>query len=170
MIFVQLSHQLISLRKLIESLSEEQYIRKINHLGGASIGKHSRHIIELLQCARNGLENGKVDYFNRERNPFLESDRSFAIYSISILLESILASDKQLELAIEEFADTLVQRPILTTYFRELIYNTEHAIHHHALIKVALVEMKLDIVDMDFGMAYSTIQFNSTQVIGEQEK
>jgi EAL domain-containing protein (putative c-di-GMP-specific phosphodiesterase class I) len=50
---------------------------------------------------------------------------------------------------------------VSTTFFREIIYNAEHAIHHLALIRVALRVMKLDIVGDDFGMAYSTIKYLS---------
>ena len=48
---------------------------------------------------------------------------------------------------------------VFTTYYREIVYNTEHTVHHLALIKVALIEMKLNIVDKKFGMAGSTIKY-----------
>ena len=50
---------------------------------------------------------------------------------------------------------------VSTTYFREIVYNTEHTIHHLALIKVALLEMNLQLVDENFGMAYSTLKFKA---------
>ena len=50
---------------------------------------------------------------------------------------------------------------ITTTYFREVLYNTEHVIHHLALIKVALIDMDLDLADKNFGMAYSTIKYKN---------
>jgi hypothetical protein len=43
-----------------------------------------------------------------------------------------------------------------------MVYNTEHAIHHLALIKVALIEMQLQVIDENFGMAYSTIKYKAT--------
>jgi hypothetical protein len=68
MIFQQLSQQLASLKNLIELLDHRQFTQKVEHLGNASIGGHTRHIIELLQCAIDGHHTGTVDYINRKRN------------------------------------------------------------------------------------------------------
>jgi len=64
-------------------------------------------------------------------------------------------------LLVEEIEEA-IESTVTTTYFREIVYNTEHAIHHLALIKVALIEMNLDVVADDFGMAYSTMKFKSS--------
>jgi hypothetical protein len=165
MIFVQLSQQLFALRNLLETLTPDQYRKKIEHLSGASIGAHTRHIIELLQCARNGYVAGQVDYIHRERNLLMESEKEYAINSISYLLDSIAVPDKRLTLVTEQHSDYAENVVVQTTYFREIIYNTEHTIHHLALIKVALVEMKQDIVDQNFGKAYSTINYLASREI-----
>jgi hypothetical protein len=157
MIFSQLSQQLNSLSKLISLLNDEQYTLCIEHLGNASIGGHTRHIIELLDCAINGYQNGIVDYLNRERNFELQKNRTLAIQTIESSIKNINKSDKILKLVVEEF-DT--ETTVSTTFYREVIYNTEHTIHHLALIKVALFDMNLDLVEPHFGMAYSTIKFN----------
>jgi hypothetical protein len=65
MIFRQLEQQLRATINLIRALTDAQYLQKIVHLGNASIGQHTRHNIELLQCATNGYSNGFVDYVNR---------------------------------------------------------------------------------------------------------
>ena len=71
MIFQQLSQQLLSLIVLLRSLSNEQYSRKIKHLGNASIGGHTRHIIELIQCVNKGYDSDTIDYLNRILNHWL---------------------------------------------------------------------------------------------------
>ncbi len=159
MIFFQLKQQLKALSNLINNLSDYEYNHHISHLGNASIGGHTRHIIELLQCAITGHETGLVDYINRKRNLDLQSNRSYAIATIALILENINSNDKILRMLVEtenDFQNSLVS----TTYHREVVYNTEHTIHHLALIKVALIEMNLDLVDNNFGMAYSTIKYN----------
>jgi len=103
-----------------------------------------------------------VDYLNRERNLLLESDKEFAINSLTILLKSVSLPDKQLRLVTEQDNRNAEEDVVVTTYFREIVYNTEHIIHHLALIRVALVEMKLNIADKDFGMAYSTIKYKAS--------
>ncbi len=157
MIFQQLKHQLQSLDKLLSNLDNRQYVHKISHLGNASIGAHTRHIIELLACAIDGFTTGTVDYLNRNRNSTLEQDRLFAKQHIAQLECNIDKPDKILNLCVTEL-EQAVGTPVTTTYFREIVYNTEHTIHHLALIKVALIEMNLDFFDENFGKAYSTLK------------
>lgn len=163
MIFLQLKQQLNALSDLISELNDEQYSQKIAHLGNASIGGHTRHIIELLLCAIDGFSTGTVDYINRKRNMELENSRITAQNSIQRLIAKISKTDKKLVLFMEE-EENIIGNIVTTTYYREIIYNTEHTIHHLALIKVALIEMNLDLVDENFGMAYSTIRFKASLV------
>lgn len=162
MLFLQLTQQLQSLQKLIHQLTNEQYTYNSKHLGNYSIASHTRHIIELLQCALKGYETNRIDYINRIRDLQLETDRFFAIDSIDQLLVNLQKEDRLLQLVTEVF-DGNDRNSITTTYYREIVYNTEHAIHHLALIKVALVEMNLPLVEENFGMAYSTIKYNKTK-------
>lgn len=161
MIFQQLSQQLASLKHLIEVLNHHQFTHKVEHLGNASIGSHTRHIIELLQCAIDGHQSGTVDYINRTRNLDLETNREIASSVLASLDKYFQLPDKKLNLAIEK-VDGAIEAIVTTTYFREVVYNIEHTIHHLALIKVALIELKLNLVDANFGMAYSTIKYQSS--------
>lgn len=167
MIFQQLKHQLEQLNRLISNLSPSQYTQKITHLENSSIGAHSRHIIELLQCANNGYLNGSIDYINRKRALNLETNLNAAKSAINELIIGLEKADKSLNLLVEEF-DNCPVLPVSTTYFREIVYNTEHTIHHLALIKVALIEMNLQLVDANFGMAYSTIKYKASLLKGVQ--
>ena len=143
-------------------LNDRQYNQKIAFLGNASIGGHTRHIIELLKCATDGYHTGTVDYINRVRNLAIETDKSAAMQELSIIAEQIIHSDKQMNLIVESCKERNANY-VTTTYFREIVYNAEHTIHHLALIRVALREMQLEIVGDDFGMAYSTIKYLATQ-------
>ena len=162
MIFKQLSEQLQSLKNLLCHLSNEHYNTNIAHLTNSSIGAHTRHIIELLRCAIDGYSSGEIDYINRKRNLTLESDRFFAISTIIQLEKDLIQIDKPL-LMVTEKQENVFETIVTTTYFREVVYNTEHTIHHLALIKVGLIELKMEIVNPDFGMAYSTIKYKATQ-------
>ena len=153
MIFQQLSQQLLSLIVLLKSLSNDQYSRKIKHLGNASIGGHTRHIIELIQCVNKGYDSDTVDYLNRIRNLDLENSKSLALEVLLEIEKELKRSDKNLKMVVE---NTSLDCSVNTTYFREVVY------HHLALIKVALLEMNLDLVNHDFGMAYSTIQYQAS--------
>lgn len=161
MIFTQLTQQLTSLHNLLTQLSYENYTFKIAHLGNASIGAHTRHIIELVQCAVNGYYAGEVDYVNRKRNIELETDKALALQELENVAYSLRMPDKTLKLTVDQIEGHLIQE-VQSTYYREIVYNTEHTIHHLALIKVALIDMKLNVVDADFGMAYATIKYKTS--------
>jgi hypothetical protein len=141
--FIQLIEQLQSLSNLLNILDDNQYTRNNRLLGNASIGGHTRHIIELLKCAVDGYSTGKVDYINRSRNLSLESERITAMRELENLKSLIIKADRELKLAVESQAPPVY---VSTTFSREIVYNTEHTIHHLALIRVALREMNLDIV------------------------
>ena len=162
MIFIQMTEQLKSLSNLLLLLNDRQYNQKIVFLGNASIGGHTRHIVELLKCVTDGYNMGRVDYVNRVRNLSLETDKILAAQELTIMINNVTQPDKHMKLVTECEEGGLINI-VRTTYFREIVYNTEHAIHHLALIRVALREMKLDIVGDEFGMAYSTIKYFSTQ-------
>jgi hypothetical protein len=168
MIFSQLSQQLQSLSKLLLALTDEQYNKKIIHLGNSSIGAHTRHIVELLQCTIKGYNTGEIDYCNRSRNLLLETDKKLALSTLQRLDSVTMLSDKVLYLLVEQINVEQELQKVTTTYFREIIYNTEHVIHHLALIKVAVIDMDLDILEPGFGIAYSTIKYQNS--IFKQDK
>lgn len=166
MIIQQLTEQLTVLKELLTVLKDEQYTHRINFLNDSTIGAHTRHIIELIQCLTKGYPNGKVDYINRERNLQTEQIRALAIKELTSITIQIKQADKKMELMAEnQLSDSFTI--ISTTYFREIEYNKEHTIHHLALIKVALREMNLSIVNESFGVAYSTLKYLSQQQVME---
>lgn len=153
---IQLQHQLQTLYNLLQNLSVQQYTYKSKYLANASIGGHTRHIIELLQCAIQGYEIGLIDYVNRERNLLLETDMQVAFSAINLAAAEVTKEDTPLGLVMDDGST------IITTYYRELLYNLEHIIHHLALIKVSLIELNVTINDENFGVAYSTIKYRNS--------
>jgi hypothetical protein len=162
MIIQQLIDQITVLKELLFSLSDQQYTQKINFLSDASIGAHSRHIIELIKCLTNGYTDGKVDYINRERNLLIEQNRVLAIEELDALVLQLDRKDRMMEL-LSEAHNKNYSIMVSTTYFREIEYNKEHTIHHLALIRVALREMNLSLVNESFGVAHATLKFLAKQ-------
>ncbi|MFM2359476.1 MAG: hypothetical protein RLY16_1469 [Bacteroidota bacterium] len=160
MLFAQLNQQLSLLNKLLSHLTDEQYQMPIKHLGNASIGEHTRHIIELAQCAINSKQTCVVDYINRQRNLQLQQDRNFAINQSLQIQEAMASPNQNLQLVLIP-TEGVESDTISTNYFREVVYITDHTIHHFALIKVALSIMQLDLVGNDFGLAYATKQYKA---------
>ena len=58
--------------------------------------------------------------------------------------------------SLEEYAPVEIN----TTLYRELQYNVEHAVHHMAIIKIALINNFGDVeIPASFGIAHSTIKY-----------
>ena len=146
-------------RSILARLRNTQYTQQHELLANASIGQHSRHIIELYQCLLTGYEEGKVCYDQRKRDLRIETDLSFAIEALKQVEEQLDQPNKALCLVLESEEG---YRQIETNYEREVLYNLEHAIHHHALIKVALIPMSDITVPDEFGVAPSTLAFRKS--------
>ncbi|MFK7049084.1 MULTISPECIES: hypothetical protein [Flavobacterium] len=154
--FTAIKNTLLELKEIITQLHDPDYIKPILSLSNATIGQHSRHIIELYQALLKGYDNGIINYDNREREISIQTIRTQAISAIDIIINQIEKENKNL--VINHFISR-VPTLIETNYFREVLYNLEHCIHHQALIKVALLNFKYISISETFGVAPSTIEF-----------
>ncbi|WNM20081.1 DinB family protein [Flavobacterium capsici] len=156
MLIASIQKTLNELLDLVNQLSNEIYSKPCEALSNATIGEHTRHIIEMFQCLENQYENGVVDYDKRERNFQIQTDAKFASNAIVTILNEIDKPNK--ELSLEQCVDGEILL-IQSNYKRELLYNLEHCIHHQALIKVALLHYGITSVNENFGVARSTIEY-----------
>ena len=154
-----LAYQLQSLSDTLARLENDAYCHASHWLSGATIGQHSRHVIELAQCLVKGYDDALVNYDDRKRDVRLETNKDFAIDTIQELIPLLNKEDKPL--MVEGNFDIEVQATIqiTSTYHRELAYNIEHAVHHMALIKVGLKELNVELLNENFGVAYATVQY-----------
>ena len=154
-----LQQQLNSLHQLLLQLDNDAYCYASPLLSNASIGQHSRHIIELIKCLVDGYKTGIVNYDKRKRDKQIETDKRYAIAEIEELYGRFDMPDKAmlLEGCFDNSSQEISQ--VKSGYNREIVYNIEHAVHHMALIKVALNELKITINDDTFGVAYATVQY-----------
>ena len=154
-VFIQLSESL-------EQLSNDEYTQCSPTLFNATIGQHVRHIIELFICLEQGYEQEFVNYEKRKRDYAIESDKKVAIMLLQQIPTCLYKHDKNLMLEAtydETSTDGIV---ISTNYFRELVYNLEHTVHHMALIRVGINEVSAVKVPEEFGVASSTIKYKRT--------
>jgi hypothetical protein len=165
-VYHSLCFQLHMLRELLVKISPEAYTQQSLMLGNKTIGQHVRHVIELLQCLVAGYETGIVDYEKRPREGKTEINREYAADLLDNLIRAVHNPEKTLRLAVNDDAAGDI-KVVSTGYYRELVYNTEHAIHHMALIRVALKELQLDVVDDSFGVAYATLRYQQRQELPE---
>ena len=115
-----------------------------------------RHIIELFECLLNNYEYGLINYDNRKRDVILQTDANEVILKIEKILVEIEKPNKSLYLAHNCYSSS---ETLPTNYFRELVYNLEHSIHHQALIKVVLLRLPHIKIASSFGIAPSTLEY-----------
>lgn len=160
-VYVILHEILTEQQELLQKVSTEIYTHQIPSLDNSTIGGHTRHIIEFLEILRNSYHTNEINYDERQRNLELEKNPEKAMEVISEILSNIDLSNKNLIL--KQTVGT-VSLEIPTNFYRELLYNIEHCIHHRALIKVAFNEIKMShLLNKNFGIAPSTIQYRETQ-------
>lgn len=155
-IFIVLKDLLEIQEQFLSKISTDDYTRKIESLGYCTIGNHTRHIIEFLEILVDGYDSEFINYDHRNRDENLENSPIFAEKKILKILENVEKPNKNLKLQQDFLSKNL---EIASTYYRELLYNIEHCIHHQALIKVAILQLNvMHLVDDNFGVAYSTIK------------
>ena len=141
---------------LMQLPGNDTYAAPCTALSNATIGQHSRHIIELYQCLLEGYADGSVNYDERKRNSLFENDKTAAVNTIKEIRQKLEQPDKVLTIVCRDDNGAAY---IQSNYNREILYNLEHCIHHQALIKVALLSIKDFQVAEGFGVAPSTLQY-----------
>jgi hypothetical protein len=144
------------LSELLSQLSNEDFSKPCSALSNSSIGEHTRHVIEMFQCLEKQYDLGVVNYDKRKRDQYIQTDTLFAKQSIDLILNQLDKPNKFIQL--QQFIDG-EEILIESNYHRELLYNLEHCIHHQALIKVAILQLENILVNDNFGVACSTIEF-----------
>ncbi len=151
-VFVQLSESL-------HQLTSEQYIQPSKILFNATIGQHVRHIVELFICLEKGYETGIVNYEKRKRDLVIETDKDFASSLLQKIYTGLDKANKKLLLEANYDEHSTETLEVTTNYYREIIYNLEHTVHHMALIRVGINEIATIEVPEGFGVASSTIKY-----------
>ncbi len=153
--------RLEELASVISHLSDNEYGMALPVLNHASLGGHTRHIVEFYQCLLHQTEQGEINYDLRNRQLSLERSVESALGAISeitVLLDQI-SSDRLLSLRVNFSHDSKETEMIKTTLYRELVYQQEHTVHHMALIRVGVQHTYPHVrVPDNFGVAASTLR------------
>ncbi len=158
MLLQTINNSLDALADLLTQLSDKDYSNPCRELSNATIGEHTRHIIEMFQCLQSQYDSGIVNYDKRARNKDIQTKTDFAIEEIKAIKVGLDKPNKTIELQQIIDGESI---NITSNYFRELLYNLEHCVHHQALIKVALLRCDHVQIDQNFGVARATIEYRN---------
>ena len=153
---------LLQLQVALENLTDHQYTAPVDLLSGSTIGSHVRHLIEFYLELIKGYDSGHVNYDKRKRDHSIESHRWVALEKLEEIGSAIIRPDKDLLLEADLTAGGDAPLEVKTNYFRELIYNLEHTVHHMALLRVGIGEVSSLALPPAFGVAMSTLKFRQT--------
>jgi hypothetical protein len=154
-----IEHTLGELSHVIGQLNSSEFSAPLSVLNNSSIGQHTRHSIEMFQCLLKGYDGGRFSYDDRQRDLQLETDIAFAQNQIKLICIEMNLPNKALT-STYKLGDSIVE--VETNFFRELVFNLEHCIHHNALIRIG-VNASTDIPMSDhFGVAPSTMEYRKS--------
>ena len=152
--------------EVTDQLKDEDFCRPIEILSGSSIGQHIRHTIEFFLCLMDGANKGEINYDERRHDKFIETDRKLAM-SVIQSIDTFLAGhveDHSMNLVANYEVEGNEEIRIPSSFFRELAYNIEHAIHHMALIKIGVKAVGNYVqLPQYFGVASSTVRYQRQQ-------
>ena len=148
------------LKDLAEKLSQDDFTRSLPVLMESSIGMHYRHIIEFYEVMISGAGMGEINYDSRKHDPELEGSREKCLERLEWIRKVLtLEPGMKLKLSGSYIRESDNRFTLSTNLERELVYNIEHAIHHMAIIRIALQHEFPDLsVSAAFGYAYSTLK------------
>jgi hypothetical protein len=148
---------------LLGEISDDVYSTSgPEHETSYRVGPHLRHCIDAYACLLDGLEDRRVDYDGRGRDPRLERDRSAGREMLERLVEGLgrlAVVDPETELSVKVDTPPGAIGPEATsrsTLHRELQFLVGHTVHHYALIAMILRQNGID-PGREFGVAPSTL-------------
>lgn len=157
-------HFLLQGQELLASLDKEAY--STANAGRSPVGAHVRHVVDYYRCFLRGLEDGRVDYDARERDPGIEADPERASAAIQDLVDRFQRLDPDgRERPLEIKVDTRADEDLVwsrSTVARELQFLVSHTVHHYALIAMQLRQQGIE-PDESFGIAPSTLDYRRGQ-------
>jgi len=142
-------------------VDEKDFSAESNLLSGSSFGQHLRHVLEFYLCLFTGFKTGIVCYDERKRDLLLETDKGYAVQTIKEIIKSLTQINGDYPIKVKTNSSDLPEnfKLVDSSVYRELHYSFDHSIHHQALIKIRLNELRCTEIDKNFGIAPSTIQY-----------
>lgn len=154
------------LSELVNQISEHDFQKPVESLNQATLGQHLRHTLEFFLCLEEGFGTGTVNYDKRLHDKLIESDKYIALAALNRMQDFVTRHPDNVPLMLEVGYDLNSDESVSieTNYFRELVYNIEHAVHHMAMMKIGIREAAPYVqLPHDFGVAPSTIRYHSTK-------
>lgn len=147
--------------EVLRRVRDEDYRDTPGAPARGGIGSHVRHCIEAYRCFLDGLEERRVDFDARRREPRLDLEPAFALECLGAVMSELEALTLESNAPLTVKADAPGGGPDAwcdSTVGRELRYLLSHTIHHYAILGMHLRRIGVD-PGVEFGVAPSTLAF-----------
>jgi hypothetical protein len=127
--------------------------------GTGSIGGQFRHNLDFVGSLLKGVDQGRIDCIDRERDARVETDRRYAserFATVVGLFGELSPRVMGMNLLVRSEIDKDSWLP--TSFAREVEFVYSHTVHHHALIAEKLASYGITIIE-NFGVAPSTLEY-----------
>jgi uncharacterized damage-inducible protein DinB len=132
-----------------------------------SIGAHFRHILNFYDQFLFGLEEFRIDYKQRTRDPLVEQKRSCALERLEQIINRLqhlrLTEPNHHLLVSMENSSSWSRSSVL----RELDFLLSHTVHHYSLIAMLLRIYEINPGE-EFGVAPSTLNYWKQELVCAQ--
>ena len=142
---------------VIDSVDDINYRRNTN--GTGSVGAQFRHNLDFITSLLQGIESGRLDYSDRERDIVVENDRQHARARFAVSVKRLSEVNPRLmgkSVLVRSEIEPKIWLP--SSVAREVEFVHSHTVHHHALIGEKLAGYGIA-AGTNFGVAPSTIEY-----------
>ncbi|CAL2055222.1 DinB family protein [Tenacibaculum sp. 190524A05c] len=148
--------------KLLNNISDEQYSDCSVPPYYSSIGNNMRHILDVFSCIFKGINEGNIDFSDRERNELAQVQTKFGIDYFNQIINELSNLDEKDFDRIVKVTDDLGTGKITTNYTlgSALVQAHSHTIHHYASIGFIIDHLGIELPDADFGYNPTTPRKN----------
>lgn len=159
MIFEKVYKLIDLLKESLAQLDDNQFITPLESFDGATIGQHTRHVVEHFQSLINAQQTKYINYDDRARSLILETNIEQCCIAFDQIKNKIESIDFEIEVNQDFLKGGAASEIIKSSYFREVLYNIDHLVHHQALMKIGLLQLLPHMhISKHYGYADATIK------------
>ncbi len=155
--------------RLINLVTEDQYVFTGSPYIESSIGQHFRHVIDMFLVVTYPDDPSVIDYDSHRRGALVETSRDAALSELNVIkvyMNAFLADlpgaveclDQEVLINTEVTINETRSVTVKSNKLRELLFTGANAVHHYALISV-IAKIQGIVLDETFGAAPATATF-----------
>lgn len=131
---------------------------------GQTPGRHVRHILDHYLALSAALSSDTdIDYEHRQRDRLVEADPQHALTLLHRVQQALAPQMQQGDRTLTvDYRTDDGNASVTTTLARELVFLTQHSIHHFALVEM-LVVIQGGAMPLGFGVNPSTRRYEALQ-------